>query len=41
MTIFADLEASLKEAVAIEQGTQQASRCTRYDMADAKPFASN
>jgi len=36
MTIFADLEASLKEAVAIEQGTQQASRCTRYDMADVK-----
>lgn len=36
MTFFTDLEALLKEAVAIEQGTQQAGRCARYDMADVK-----
>ncbi len=36
MSIFEDLKASLNEAVDIEHGKQDASRITRYQVADVK-----
>lgn len=36
MTIFNDLKASLKEAVAVKQGLNKASRVTSYEVADVK-----
>ncbi|OFC69134.1 NadS family protein [Alteromonas confluentis] len=36
MTLFSELETSLEEAVDIHQGKMQATRSTRYEVADVK-----
>ncbi len=41
MSIFNDLKSSLEEAVEIHQGSKEASRVTRFDIADVKSIREN